>query len=414
MRSLDRVDPVPEGSLVLHIGPPKTGTTTVQSALDNSRATLAAHGVDYPPRIRHPRSAYSAAAHHKVSHIHHPNARAQWKALATAVRTSPAARVVLSSEALAATAADRVRPAIDDLGRPTRVVITLRPLSALLSSRWQQNVKEQLATPYEAWLKQIFDTHRDKARGRKFWSRYRVDELVDRWAAVVGEENILVVALDPADRGLLLRTFESLLALPAGALVPRPGEANESMPYWTTELLRSYNARFNRTDLSRAYYRRSVHEVGVPLILASDILTQPRQPIVAPQWAVERANAIQAELNSHLRKTDIAVVGDLDRLVTTPSTEPTVERLDSVSIDAAVEFAHAMFQSAQDFHVRHYDRPADGLPLRRVDFTLRAAGPLQLAGALAGSLLPDRLMQAARTKGPDAVRRLTRGLKRRG
>ncbi len=40
--------PLPAGTRLLHIGPHKTGTTSVQAALFAARDTMAAHGVDFP------------------------------------------------------------------------------------------------------------------------------------------------------------------------------------------------------------------------------------------------------------------------------------------------------------------------------------------------------------------------------
>ena len=39
--------PVPPGSLLLHIGPQKTGSTAIQHSMHEARARLAAHGVRY-------------------------------------------------------------------------------------------------------------------------------------------------------------------------------------------------------------------------------------------------------------------------------------------------------------------------------------------------------------------------------
>ena len=45
---------LPDGSRLLHIGPHKTGTTTVQAALHQSRAALAEHGVHLAGSNAHP------------------------------------------------------------------------------------------------------------------------------------------------------------------------------------------------------------------------------------------------------------------------------------------------------------------------------------------------------------------------
>ena len=42
------VEALPDGAVLLHIGPYKTGTTAIQVSLHQHRADLAAHGVLYP------------------------------------------------------------------------------------------------------------------------------------------------------------------------------------------------------------------------------------------------------------------------------------------------------------------------------------------------------------------------------
>ena len=46
------VETLPEGAVLLHIGPYKTGSTAIQQALFDQRDVLAEHGVLYPGRWR--------------------------------------------------------------------------------------------------------------------------------------------------------------------------------------------------------------------------------------------------------------------------------------------------------------------------------------------------------------------------
>src|ERR687890_430374 len=57
-----RTPALPAGTRLLHIGPHKTGTTTVQAAFHQNRAALAAQGVHYAGSTGHPRVAAMAAA----------------------------------------------------------------------------------------------------------------------------------------------------------------------------------------------------------------------------------------------------------------------------------------------------------------------------------------------------------------
>ena len=57
----DTVKPYPDGALVVHIGPPKTGTTSLQGAFDRARAAILAQGVRYVGPRRHSSRAVLAA-----------------------------------------------------------------------------------------------------------------------------------------------------------------------------------------------------------------------------------------------------------------------------------------------------------------------------------------------------------------
>lgn len=414
METPTSVAPVPPKTVLLHIGPAKTGTTTLQSALHNSRQALAANGVDYPPVVRHPRSAFGGAAFERPPAGYSADAHREWAALAAATRSSRALRTVLSSEVLAGASAQRAQTTIADLGGSVSVVVTLRPLAAILASRWQQYVKERMTLTYDEWLHEVFDAP-DSAPARAFSRRYRTDRLVERWASAAGHDRMLVIALDPADRGMLLRTFEGLLDLPGGALAPDPTDANESLPAWSVDLLRVFNERFAAADLPARYYTRSVGEVTVPRLAAAPAQADDR--ISTPVWAVARANAMQLEINARLREMGVRVIGDLDDLVV-PVPAADDPRPDHVSLDAAADFAFAAFIGAQDFRPRAADRPRADIPVRREQFALATASRRALLAALVRSLAPRRLRAAAtalahRMMRVSAMRRAARAVLRR-
>ena len=59
------VTPIPEGSVLLHIGPQKTGSTAIQESLHNAREQLAELGVYYPGPYRRPIEAGWAVLGHR-------------------------------------------------------------------------------------------------------------------------------------------------------------------------------------------------------------------------------------------------------------------------------------------------------------------------------------------------------------
>ena len=121
-----------------------------------------------------------------------------------------------------------------------------------------KSIKQNLETlDYEAWLRRLFAS--DTApETESLWRQTRVDRLVRRWGAQVGEENVTVIVLDPADRSMLLDTFERLLGLPAGFLVPADDQDNLSLPYPEVEMLRLFNRRFREEGLDPDLHVRAI------------------------------------------------------------------------------------------------------------------------------------------------------------
>ncbi|MFT4123690.1 MAG: hypothetical protein QM635_07660 [Microbacteriaceae bacterium] len=370
MQQLTEASAFAEGAKILHIGPPKTGTSAVQSGLHNSRPALERHSVLYPSDSRHPRSAFAAVAFDPMPEICTTADLAVWQQMAERFRASTHRHTILSSESLANASDVTARRIVDELGGELQVVITLRPLATLLASRWQQLVQDYFLESYDEWLHELFDEPEQRG-SQRFWNAFRIDGLVRRWGAIVGERNVTLLVPDPDDRGMLLRSFERFLDLPAGALVPDPADLNGSLPYPEVELLRAFNRRFARERRGRTYYVRSMRSHGLPLVRASKAITGHPGPIPTPGWAVERSNALQRQIAEGIRATDARVVGDLDSLVTGPGAADATPP-GSVAIDAAADLAYAAFVAAEEYAPRAGDLAA-GLPAGRA----RSARALQ-------------------------------------
>src|SRR5207253_1760935 len=92
--------PLPVGTRLVHIGPPKTGTTALQAAFHDARAVAEDQGVHYAGPGRHAMSAVLAGvgAPSPWDPRKRPPDRRRWQALVREIRGSRAQRVVLSSE----------------------------------------------------------------------------------------------------------------------------------------------------------------------------------------------------------------------------------------------------------------------------------------------------------------------------
>jgi hypothetical protein len=302
---------LPEGARLLHIGPHKTGTSSLQSAFHQARRSLADHGVLYAGPNRQPlRAAQAAAA------IGSPEARRRpiepWHELLREIRATRAPRVVISSEWFADARDEAIRHIVDDLD-PARahVVVTVRPLASILPSQWQQHVQAGVGVPYETWLESVFAG--TSALATTFWRRHRHDALIDRWAAAAGPANVSVVVADDRDHGVVLRTFERLAGLPAGLLVAERDRSNRSLTRPEVELIRALNVGLGERQIDPRL-RLDLVLFGAARHLRGREPGGEETRIETPAWAVARAVEAGREIAAGIARSGVRVLGDLDTL----------------------------------------------------------------------------------------------------
>ena len=314
----ESIEPLPEGSVLVHVGFHKTGTTALQSAFASTRPELLEVGVLYPGELRsHHRAAMAVTERtwgwgDKGGRKHRPK---YWDELVAATAEHPD-RVVISSEALSLAQEDAIDRMVDELG-PERlhVVGTLRPFARLLSSSWQQYLKYGLAMPYVEWLENVFANPPECPPSPNFWRRNDYLGVFTRWAARLGPDRVTLVVLDERDRDYLFRTFETLVGVPEGLLVPDPalGASNRSMTAAEAEMLRLVNERGGR-DWDWALYQAGVRR-GAIMRMVEARRPAPDEPgIVTPEWAVEAAQDFGRRTADGIEALGINVHGDLGSL----------------------------------------------------------------------------------------------------
>lgn len=352
VEQISDITPIPQGGRLLHIGPAKTGTTTLQGALHTCREQMAEHGVEYAGRQRHSRRAMVGIAYAKPPEGYPADVLKRWKQLAASVRRSTADRVVLSSELLARIPPARARMLVDDVGGNVHLVLTMRPLAAILASRWQQSVQDEFRVDYPGWLEQVFG-HRSGTREKPdFWLRYDLEHHIERWAPIVGEENITFLVLDPHNRDMLLHSFERMLALPAGLLVPDATLTNPSLPHAEIEMLLAFNRVFTREGHTREEYVHGIRGRAVRQFKADpETLKQGR--IQTPRWAALAANEAAAPWIEAIEKSQTRVIGQLDHLLVDPEAFPEGSATPtSVSTDSAGELAFRLYNAGLEYGER--------------------------------------------------------------
>ena len=335
-------EPLPKGTRLLHIGPPKTGTTSLQSALGQSREALLEHGVYYAgSHWTAPNAALGLSPHVRSRFM------GGWNTLVATIASCDADRVVISSEVLAHADGDAADGILDAFGRDrTHVVMTMRPLADMLSSSWWQYVQAGAVMPYEEWLQKVL---REDLSGQtttpSFWRRSRIDVIAQRWAERVGPENVTLIALARQPRDFLIRTFEELTGLPVGLLDSDGTRSNTTLPFPVLELTREFNsvAKSEGRSKDRALHLNRMTALNV-LKRHRDVLSDDTR-IETPAWAADVASEIAAQMNDRIRALGINVVGDLDELARPSRPAPTEAPPPPTAIpiqDAAVVMYHMM------------------------------------------------------------------------
>ena len=308
-------EPLPKDALLLHIGPHKTGTTSIQAALNAACGELAARGVCYLGTPLHREQAPLAALSRRGRVGIRKPTPGDWDQLRADVRSNADRLVVLSSERYCWAGKDNARTIVSELGRDrVHVVITLRPLDRILSSQWQMSVQGGLTSTYEQWLQTIFTDETPRpAEAQRFWRRHAHGRLVRRWAAAAGVDQLTVIVVDDKDPTMLPGAFATLLDLPQGLLVPIPAKSNRSLTAGEAELVRSVNEQFADGEWSKLEHAQLVRR-GLSARLRSRVPEPTELRIATPQWAAERA-AVEAEKAiAEIERSGVRVIGDLDAL----------------------------------------------------------------------------------------------------
>ena len=333
---------LPSGTRLVHIGPHKTGTTSLQAALYLGRPAMLEQGVRHAGRGRNPStevravtgqaSTYSEDAAPPIRH---------WRGLVREVERAREQRVVISSEFFSWAEPDAIRRIVSDLDPAhVQVAVTLRPLVRIIPSMWQQNVQAGATTPFDAWLDRLFNPPPGKAN-RAFWFLQRHDELIARWAEVVGPENVTVIVVDERDHAMVLRVFEQLLGLRKGTLASVPDLANRSLTMPEAEAVRAFNIAAKSEGLSKAQQARAMR-LGAAQVMKLR-KPEPDEPrVLAPQWAIDRACEVAREMIGTIATSGVRVVGDLEALALAPESGADTTQRPDVSPTPEIAASMAM------------------------------------------------------------------------
>lgn len=224
-------------TLYLHIGYHKTGSTSVQTWMDQNREELARAGLFYPETRRNEARNF----HGKHLHLFSQIAKAQKSGddLGDALRRifAPYISEIDGSDCPAAMLSEEsfsgMSPAvIRSLGFlndhfDVRVVAVLRRQDEFLQSFYHQSIKTGLQRDFQTYI----------LKGN--WTRLYYADALDTWAEVFGREGMMVRSYDK-DRatGGLLQGFLDMVLDKPGAVTAEERQWNASTPSICYEIVR--------------------------------------------------------------------------------------------------------------------------------------------------------------------------------
>lgn len=308
--------PIPRDGLLLHTGPPKTGSTAIQIALHTRRATLAEHGVHYAGRGYRSRGAGWAVLGIPSPVGRPPTRIERWQALADECSSHPDERVCLSNETFARADDAAAQRIVNDLGADrVHLVHVVRRLDRLLLSSWQERIKARLALPYEDWLKVILAESSDRFEWSNFWRAQSLPAYLNCWTPLVPADRSTLICADENNRALLPETFESLLDLPSGLLAPDPTRSNRGLTANEAELLRRVNQVARKEKWTpREYLRFAQHGINHGFRREGQAEGAARQAAV-PMWAAARVAELSATQVAAVVGSGANLFGDPQQLL---------------------------------------------------------------------------------------------------
>ena len=311
--------------VILHVGPPKTGTTYIQNALTLCNTELTRHGFFYPPTQPASSEGQHSLALDILADLGKPvaylsQAYLSWDSAFAGARAAGAHTMLISSEDFALQTFDeeafaRLRRILGNL--ELVVVFALRDPVATVCSSWQQAVKWGCGFGDEILeIDEAVPVIAARSHVRVIPYLERIERCLSPVAV-----RLFTVPVN-ADLEALLDRFSTAALLPIGALktslltLDLPN-ANASLPYEQTMTLLRLNQMLYATDPAASTYPHNGHPrrlAARELILRT--LSQSRTPgSRRPSLSKElRAilQSIRTDLIEWLRTRD--VVGSLSDL----------------------------------------------------------------------------------------------------
>lgn len=344
--------------LHVHVGLPKTGTSSIQAALDARAEGLADADVLYPGgRHRAHRLAAYDLLGQRVRGDDADLVAGAFNRLVEEMAGYAGRSIVVSEEELALARPRHVNRVVRSLAdHRVHVVIGIRDMARTVVSAWQQDIVTGGTTTWREFIAGV-RVPRQKAvpSATAFWIRHDPLRAIDAWSTAVPVERITVMTVPPpgAPSRTLLERFAVAAALPielSGDEESKP--RNVSFGAAELEVIRRLNplalARLNQEQY------RFVVEHGIRSRLEFDRSRPLQLPPEHLPWAREYGEVLVEQL----KRRGVRVVGDLADLVPqqTPALAPPFDEVSDAELREAAEAALASLALAHGRLFKRYRR----------------------------------------------------------
>ena len=247
-------------TLVLHIGPHKTGSTYIQKRLLENRDAFAAMGVVYPDvgiDIQY--------GHHRIAELAKHRDAEGLRQILGSVETAQARCLILSSENFDQLGVDEIaefKGILPEAGE-VRVIYYVRNPTDMLLSIWQENVKHGATRSFFEFA----EPHISRPLASALLNNTIV---LDRYRKVFGAERIRVLNYDGNPGTDMFSGFAAACGHPAMAEHGQFKWVNKSMPPWEVEVIRALNilalldGRLNGANVRTAWL--ALRKAGNPVV----------------------------------------------------------------------------------------------------------------------------------------------------
>lgn len=301
--------------LFVHVGMMKSGTTYLQRICDAQVESLRSSGVTW--LLGSTESQIGAIQDLRDSARLMPGQKGAWGRLRGDV-AGCSGDALLSQELMANMRPPKIRQFVRQTEADERhVIISVRDLSRVIPSRWQEAVQNRMQSDWPTYLASVVQERPDDPVSMGFWDQADPLPAIQRWLEHLPPEQIHVITVPPSSAGphVLWERFASVIGLDPELSARTRGGSNASLGATSAMMMIDINRQVSH--LPWAAYRLGLKNALCKFGLARRADREPK--LGFPQehwgWVEERTHRLVEDL----RATGVDIVGDLGDLAPKPS-----------------------------------------------------------------------------------------------